>query len=68
MIQYFLWEGLPEDVRTHLRHLSSKTHPSLEEILIHYFDAYQRFESGKDAKFKIESNFDFSFSFPHRTI
>ncbi|XP_064087699.1 uncharacterized protein LOC135202300 [Macrobrachium nipponense] len=44
-VRYFAWHGLNGRFRRHLINITGKTHPSLNDIISHFFAACERYES-----------------------
>ena len=47
-IRFFAWNGLNLSFRNHLTQITTKTHPSLDEILKSFFDACERYDKGRN--------------------
>ena len=53
-LQYFVWKGLNKSFQTHLRQITTKTLPNLQEIVDSFFDANERYQqSQKSVKKKV---------------
>ena len=61
ILQYFIWNGLNNEMKTQLVHITNTNKPSLDEIQKHIFDATERytslrkFNSQKSSHFKKDS-------------
>ena len=55
-LQFFVWKGLNKDFQTHLTNITSKTRPSIKEILDNFFIANERYLADqKHRKLKVAS-------------
>ena len=45
ILQYFIWNGLNNEMKTQLVHITNTNKPSLDEIQKHIFDATERYQS-----------------------
>ncbi|XP_068243236.1 uncharacterized protein [Palaemon carinicauda] len=45
--RFFAWRGINDNFKSHLVQITTKTHPSLDDILDNFFNASERYESTK---------------------
>ena len=54
-LQYFSWQGLPDEFQKELIQITGDTHPSISDILKNFFTACERFENAQTVANTISS-------------
>ena len=63
-LQYFAWLGLDENFKKELVQITTKTRPSIKEILDNFFVSCERYENAKKLHMKPSKNANTSSKFP----